>query len=155
MFQDPFIRSFLRPGQQAPPQHGTSEEEEDTARVLELYDQTIGEAIDATQSKIPSNQRSQTERSARQSGRKTMTKRRQTTHREKGFVLRQHINDQQIPNYDAIMDQHAKFVENAQFAEHVNLTRPLTPEHQHILDSRIKLKEDADLAVMALTGVVP
>merc|ERR1711988_1850114 len=100
---------------------------------------------------MPSQKGSQTERRWR--GKSSKAQR--AKHLESGFVLRQHVNDQQIPEYDAILDQHAKFVETPRFAEHLEVTRPLTPEHQHILDNRIKMKENADLAVMALTGVLP
>jgi len=75
------------------------------------------------------------------------------TKREDGFVLREHINERGIPNYDAIRDEHAKWCESRDFQEHVHLTRPLTPEHEHILEARISNKEDVQAAVVASTGV--
>lgn len=114
------------------------------------YDLTLGQSIDATRSTLPTKG-NQTERMWRRKTSKAKHKKKQ----ESGFTLRQHVNDMAIPEYDAILDQHAKFVETPAFAHHVEVTRPLTPEHQHILDNRIKMKENADLAVMALTGVLP
>lgn len=146
MFQDPFIRGFLNPKTSRPNtarEHGSSVD-----AIGAAYDNTIGDAMEATKS----IKGSRTQRSAG-TGRK---KQAGSIHsRQRSFVLRQHINDQQIPEYDAIMDQHAKFVETPGFSEHLDITRPLTPEHQHMLDSRLKMKEDADLAVMALTGILP
>lgn len=145
MFQDPFIRGFLNPPTSRPKtarEQGTSVE-----AIGAAYDNTIGDAMEATKS-------IKGRRTHRSAG--TGRKKQGSMHsRQRSFVLRQHINDQQIPEYDAIMDQHAKFVETPGFSEHVNVTRPLTPEHQHMLDSRLKMKEDADLAVMALTGICP
>ena len=75
--------------------------------------------------------------------------------REKGFELYQHINEQQIPKYDAIMDEANKFVENTTFQQAVSVTRPLTPEHAHVLENRIKMKDTSDRVIMGLTGVRP
>jgi len=147
MFQDPFIRGFLNPSNKSRPT--TANTECTSNSVLRAYDITLGETLDATRSTMPAYKGSQTERSWRTKASRVQ----RAKHQETGFCLRQHVNDQQIPEYDAILDQHAKFVENPSFAEHVEVTRPLTPEHSHILNNRIKMKENADLAVMALTGV--
>jgi len=120
--------------------------------VAMAYDLAL--AGDTPKAPLGSARGSQTER--QKTWRRRLSSREYTEQQEKNFTLRQHVLDQAIPEYDAILDQHAKgYVETSGFVKHLAITRPLTPEHQHILDNRVKMKENADLAVMALTGVLP
>lgn len=135
--------------------------------VLNAYDDTLCHAFD--QPDRDEAERSEQQRRWAQA--KERKKMRSAKHREGGFVLQQHVNDQQIPVYDAIRDEANKFVESEQFrkaapkptpATHpralertetaagrqvVSVTRPLTPEHQHILNHRIQQKTKSDQAV--------
>jgi len=74
------------------------------------------------------------------------------TKREDAFVLREHVNERGIPNYDAIRDEHATWCESRDFQDHVHLTRSLTPEHEHILEARISHREDVQAAVGTPAG---
>jgi len=149
MFQDPFIRGFLNT--RGSPR-ATTARSSDGQSVAMAYDLAL--AGDTPKAPLGSARGSQTER--QKTWRRRLSSREYTEQQEKNFTLRQHVLDQAIPEYDAILDQHAKgYVETSGFVKHLAITRPLTPEHQHILDNRVKMKENADLAVMALTGILP
>jgi len=112
--------------------------------VLNAYDDTLCHAFDGPERNLQEKQQQQQQRWAAEQERK---KNQSAKHRESSFVLHQHVNDQQIPHYDAIRDEANKFVESVQFREVVSLTRPLTPEHQHMLDNRIEQKCESDQAI--------
>ena len=72
--------------------------------------------------------------------------------REEQFVLCEHVNERGIPEYDPIKDVHAKYCESRSFQKHLKTTRALSPEHMHILESRIRQREEADAVIAAAAG---
>ena len=108
------IAALLHPRAQSAACHCRTERSTATG-VLNAYDNTLCQAFDRPDSEEERDvQQQQQQRWAAEQERRKM---RSAKHRESGFVLHQHVNDQQIPRYDAIRDEANKFVENMQFRQ--------------------------------------